>query len=109
MAVTDDIARVEGKIDGLTSDLQMMTSSLVQLSTRLETYPDTAKQVADHEVRLTALEALEVRKYSLRLQSLENAVSGFKGWLAGATAVAAAVGALITWFLSKLLVTIPPM
>lgn len=103
MAVTDDIARVEGKIDKLSSDMGTMSTAVTTLTTRLEDYPEVSKKVDDHEVRLTALEALEVRKYSERLQKLEGSISSFKGWLAGATAVAAATGGLVTWFLSKVL------
>jgi len=107
MAVADDIARMEGKIDTITSEMSTMSTCVTTLATRLENYPEVSKQVADHEIRLTALEALEVRKYSERLQRLESSISSFKGWIAGATAVAAAAGALVAWFLQQLLASGP--
>jgi hypothetical protein len=103
VAVGDDIARVEGKIDELSAGMSTMRTCVTTLATRLENYPEVSKQVADHENRLTALEDLEVRKYSERLQKLEGSVSSFKGWIAGATAVAATAGGLVTWFLAQAL------
>lgn len=108
MAVADDIARVESKVDTVVDTVGEMNTCVTQLATRLENYPKKVEQIDDHEVRLTAMEALEVQKYSSRLQRVENSIASFKGWLAGATAVAAAVGALVAWLLGKILTAPPP-
>lgn len=100
--------RLESKLDHLAAEIAVTRTCVTTLATRLENYPEVSKQVADHENRLTALEALEVRKYSERLQRLESSLSSFKGWIAGATAVAAAAGALVAWFLQQLLASGPP-
>lgn len=82
--------RLEDKLDEC-------TTAVTKLTTRLENYPAVVADVADHENRLTALEALEVKKYSDRLAKLEGAMRTFKGWIAGASAVALASGGLIAW------------
>lgn len=105
MTETTALTRMEGKIDGLASDVRQIGTSLTELATRTESWPKVVEQVSDHEKRITTLEAFEVKKYDERLDKLEQTVSGFKGWLAGATAVAVMVGSGIAWMLAKLIPT----
>ena len=79
-----------------------MSTCVTKMSTRLESYPAMQDQVADHENRLTAIETLEVKKYEQRLKKLEGQLASFKGWIAGASAVALAIGGLVTWALQNL-------
>lgn len=102
MAVSDDIARVELKVDEVIKTASNTDKCVTELSTRLENYPDKVKQIDDHEKRLTALETLETQDVIKRLSKVETQQSRFLGWIAGATAVAAAVGAAVTWALTNL-------
>lgn len=87
--------RLEDKLD-------KCTEAVAQLAVRLESYPQLLLDVADHEKRITALEALEVTKYSDRLAKVESAINTFRGWILGATAVALAVGGIFAWVLNNL-------
>lgn len=98
----DRDARMEAKIDRLADDMQAIRTSITEMNTRFETWPDVSRRVADHEVRITALEAFESKRIDERLQVAEKTISGFKGWLAGATATAMIVGGIMVWFLNKL-------
>lgn len=95
--------RLEQKMDDLSSKVGTVSEAITALATRMEAWPDIVKQVNDHERRLTALEQFEVKKYDERIDHLEKTVSGFKGWLAGASAVALATGGIISYLLTHAL------
>ena len=88
-------SRLEDKLDAC-------TTAVTKLTTRLENYPAVVADVADHGLRLSALEGLEVKKYSTRLDTLEGSVRTFKGWIAGATVIAMAAGGLASWLFTNL-------
>lgn len=102
MATEAELSRIEGKVDDVARDVGQMSTTITTFVTRLENYPSIVEQVADHENRITTVEAMQVQQLSERVQKLEGQHSKVMGWVAGATAVAAAVGGLLTWFISQL-------
>lgn len=106
--------RLEKKIDDVISALSDVRTDVARLSTIeqhrektsarfwSDTWPRIEKLLNDHEGRITVLERFEWSKMADRMNHLENWQARSRGYLAGATAVAAFVGGIASWLIKYL-------
>lgn len=95
--------RIDDKLNSVMSSVGQLNERAARIETTLIFFEKSNQKVEDHEKRLTALEALELRKYETRLGKVERIITTFKGYIAGAIAVISTVGGLMLWYLNSVI------
>ncbi len=95
-------SRMEQQLDKLDSGQDAINQTLAGIGPVLAQFKETKDQVANHENRITTIEANEVGEFSKRIGKVENVTAHVKGWIAGAVAVGGLALIVLMWFLDKL-------
>jgi len=114
----DAWSRFENKFDRMSDTLSGLDTRTARIEEKVEAFKafqaksevavDAVEtQVDDLERRMTALEALEVKKFEERLKKTEQFQSRIVGVVTGASAVLTLLSGLVLWYLSSVIEKLP--